>query len=317
IGPFLLRNKYCSLPGLGVFDLKKESSRMNAGDGTVSPPRYTVLFTPVGSIDDTFASFIASSENVSISNASNNIREFCKQVKEQLAKTGSFEIEYLGSFSMQQGKMVFVQSNELDLGAEPAPLPPLLERPKPVETAQTAKSDFSYPPSFGPQRKRKSGIWKLVIWLLVLAALGAGAWFGYRYYTQEYLQTPDEEIPSTQPLPQTDSVAAPADTSLNANPASVQDSLMNDSLPSPSAASPETLNEAIEYNVAILSFDNEAMASSKMNKLKRYGHAVSVVNNNGKFVVAIKASHPLNDTTLLVDSLRRFFNPKGPVYLLK
>jgi nucleoid DNA-binding protein len=112
IGKFLLKNKYCSLPGLGVFDLKKEGAQTNVSSETISAPVYKITFTPVGSIDDTFASFIATAENVSISNASNNIKEYCKNVKEELAKSGKYDIEFLGRFSLSNNKIIFHQSDD-------------------------------------------------------------------------------------------------------------------------------------------------------------------------------------------------------------
>ncbi|MBK7762755.1 MAG: hypothetical protein IPI46_05200 [Bacteroidetes bacterium] len=311
IGQFLLKNKYCSLPGLGVFDLKKESARIHANDNHISAPKYTIVFTPVGSIDDTFASFIASAENVSISNASNNIKEYCKNVKEQLAKSGRYEIEFLGSFGMSNGRISFQQSDDLDLGNEPAPLPPLLEKPK-LTDQQTAKPDYSYPPA-SSGKKSGSGL-KIFLWILLLAILGGGAWFGYDYYTKNYVSEPEEEVIAPEILP-VDTIATLVDTSSNLSPASIQDStLQNDSLASSTRPSSSNSNE---YNVVILSYNDEASANAKSAKLNRYGNNTSVVNSNGKFVVAIKAVHPLNDTTLLVDSLRRFFNPKGQVYILK
>jgi hypothetical protein len=70
--------------------------------------------------------------------------------------------------------------------------------------------------------------------------------------------------------------------------------------------------------VAIFTFTTEAAASAKANKLNGYGNKASVSQiDNSKFVVAIEASHPLGDTVRLVDSLRKFFNPKGNVYILK
>lgn len=311
IGQFLLKNKYCSLPGLGVFDLKKESAHIHANDHHITAPKYTIVFTPVGSIDDTFASFIASAENVSISNASNNIREYCKNVKEQLAKSGRYEIEFLGSFGMSNGRISFQQSDDLDLGNEPAPLPPLLEKPK-LTDAQTVKPDYSYPPA-GGGKKSNTGI-KVFLWILLLAILGGGAWFGYDYYSHNYVNTNDEELVSPEILP-ADTITTFVDTNAALSPASIQDStLQNDSLSSNSNTSNNNSNE---YNVVILTFNDEASANAKSAKLNRYGNNTSVVNSNGKFVVAIKAVHPLNDTTLLVDSLRRFFNPKGQVYILK
>jgi nucleoid DNA-binding protein len=320
IGKFLLKNKYCSLPGLGVFDLKKEGAKHNSSTETISAPQYKITFTPIGSIDDTFASFIATAENVSISNASNNIKEYCKSVKDEIAKTGKYDIEYLGRFSMSNSKIAFHQSDDLDLGVEPAPLAPLVEKLKSAETIEN-KPDYSYPPA---NRRSETSILKIILPIALLGLLAAGAYFGYEFYQKSKSAAAEEAV---VPLPEPTEVDT-MPTSIIPDSLKVTDSLtnLNDTLSQVNPNSPTTSNTTPNaapvaagkgYNVAILSYDNEASAISKANKLKNYGNNANVISSNGRFVVVINASHPMNDTTLLVDSLRRFFNPKGPVYIMK
>ena len=311
IGKFLLKNKYCSLPGLGVFDLKKEGARPNPSNETISAPVYKITFTPVGSIDDTFASFIATAENVSISNASNNIKEYCKNVKEELAKTGKYDIEFLGRFSLSNNKIVFQQSDDLDMGAEPAPLAPLVEKLKSSESPAN-KPDYSYPPA---RAQRDIPVLKIAVPIVLLVLLATGAYFGYDYYQKNKEVTPlENSIPVPAPV-QVDTLATTI----------VQDSLhIADSTKAatdtamkaaPNASTPAAPQAASFYKVAILSFENEAGATGKASKLKKYGNDASVVSSNGRFFVVINAS--ASDTTKLVDSLRRFFNPKGQVFIMK
>ena len=313
IGKFLVKNKYCSLPGLGVFDLKKESASINVSKESISGPVYKITFTPVGSIDDTFASFIASAENVSISNASNNIREYCKAVKEQLAATGKYEIEYFGRFVMSNQKIGFEQAHDLDLGGEPAPLPPLPERSKQLES-NVNKPDYSYPPA--RQQKEKS-VLKIVIPILVLGLLATAAYFGYDYYKKN--NVPEETV-IPAPIKKVDTMATVIDSAALHRADSIK--ALADTLHKPdstSAHTPQatTTSAPSSFNVAILSYETEAAANAKANKLKSYGNKASVQNYNGKFFVLINASVPFSDSTKLVDSLRRFFNPKGSVFIMK
>ena len=60
IGQFLLRNKYCYLHGIGSLKLNK-LPKSDAGSYA-----YHVQLLPGGSIDDLFANFVATSEQVSI-----------------------------------------------------------------------------------------------------------------------------------------------------------------------------------------------------------------------------------------------------------
>jgi len=311
IGKFLLKNKYCSLPGLGVFDLKKEGAQANASSETISAPVYKITFTPVGSIDDTFASFIATAENVSISNASNNIKEYCKNVKEELAKSGKYDIEFLGRFSLSNNKLIFHQSDDLDMGVEPAPLAPLVEKLKAPETPAN-KPDYSYPPA---RTQRDIPIVKIAVPIVLVVLLAVGAYFGYDYYQKNKDVTPVEAtIPEAAPV-QVDTLATTivpdslhrADSTNAATDTAMQSASNSAAQTAPQAAS--------FYKVAILSFENEAGANGKATKLKKYGNDASVVSNNGRFFVVINASS--NDTTKLVDSLRRFFNPRGQVFIMK
>lgn len=311
IGKFLLKNKYCSLPGLGVFDLKKEGAQANASSETISAPVYKITFTPVGSIDDTFASFIATAENVSISNASNNIKEYCKNVKEELAKSGKYDIEFLGRFSLSNNKIIFHQSDDLDMGVEPAPLAPLVEKLKAPETPAN-KPDYSYPPA---RTQRDIPIVKIAVPIVLVVLLAVGAYFGYDYYQKNKDVTPVEAtIPEPAPV-QVDTLATTivpdslhrADSTNAATDTAMQAASNSAAQTTPQAAS--------FYKVAILSFENEAGANGKATKLKKYGNDASVVSNNGRFFVVINASS--NDTTKLVDSLRRFFNPRGQVFIMK
>ena len=311
IGKFLLKNKYCSLPGLGVFDLKKEGAQANASSETISAPVYKITFTPVGSIDDTFASFIATAENVSISNASNNIKEYCKNVKEELSKSGKYDIEFLGRFSLSNNKIIFHQSDDLDMGVEPAPLAPLVEKLKAPETPAN-KPDYSYPPA---RTQRDIPILKIAVPIVLVVLLAVGAYFGYDYYQKNKDVTPVEAtIPEPAPV-QVDTLATTivpdslhrADSTNAATDTAMQAASNSAAQTTPQAAS--------FYKVAILSFENEAGANGKATKLKKYGNDASVVSNNGRFFVVINAS--ANDTTKLVDSLRRFFNPRGQVFIMK
>jgi hypothetical protein len=316
IGKFLIKNNYCSLPGLGVFKLKKVAGSILKSEGTVTPPTHQISFTPVGSIDDSFASFIANFENVSISNASNNIREYCIKVKEELNHTGSFEIDHLGKFSFINQKIAFQQSADLDLGHQPVGIPTLDQKVSVPETKTEKgdKLDFSYPPAQASYHGKSSSASKYIIGGVLLTLLLAGAYFGYDYYKNN--ATTSEEI---NPTPASTNVNAVSDTSQVNNstdsssmrPASDTSTIVTNNAPiaTPSPGA---------HQVAVFTFTTEAAATAKAAKLKNYGNNASVSKvDSAKLIVAIEASQPQGDTTRLVDSLRKFFNPKGNVYILK
>jgi nucleoid DNA-binding protein len=313
IGKFLIKNNYCSLSGLGVFELKKTNATVNNADNTVSPPTYSISFTPVGSIDDSFASFIANHENVSISNASNNIKEYCIKVKEQLSQTGSYTIDHLGKLSSNNNKITFQQSSDLDMGYEPVALPIADVKPtqSEVKASNGEKLDFSYPPSHTSYRGKPNFPVKYLAIAIAAVLVLAGAYFGYDYYQNNANLdsiTPSQEV-SNAPVAQNNTPVIDTNA-VSARPASDTNSMA--STPAAPALSPGA------HRVAIFTFTTESAASAKANKLNGYGNKASVSQiDSSKFVVAIEASHPLGDTVRLVDSLRKFFNPKGNVYILK
>lgn len=325
IGAFLLKNKYCSLPGLGVFDLKKTNARTNNSEGTVEPPTYLITFNPIGSIDDTFASYIASKENVSIANASNNIKTYCVDVKNEVAKTGKFEIDNLGRFTMQNNKLSFQQSSDLNLGFEPVPA--AFTEIKVSTPKEEAKIDYSYTSTSGStyKRKKSSQAWmKMLLPILGIVGLGIAGYLGYAYYQNHKDDVVQEVTPVEKPIE-----IAPTDTS--ATQSAIIDTTVKDTssmrptadtssaitTPAATNVTPPPAPTGKEFRVAVFSTSNQEAAKAKAAKWTRFGNKANVIPSGSEFIVTIDASQPMNDTTLLVDSLRRFFNPKGNVYILK
>ena len=319
IGKFLIKNKYCSLSGLGVFELKKIPAYEQKGE--ISNPAHQVTFTPIGSIDDTFASFIASFENVSISNAANNIKEYCRNAKEEIENNGKFGIENLGNLTSSNGKLVFHQNADLDLGLSSIPVTPIEIKPINPETQEKIKENFSYPPANTTYLRSKQINWtKMLVPVLVVVVLGIAGYFGYNYYKNNSSSDSEPNITET-PAVQIDTIATPT---VDTTTPLVSDTLQHDTTLAPTPTTNDTIAASAkpvaigkEYKVLIFTYNEEASAIAKVNKLNRYGNKSSVVNLNGQFMVAITASNLQNDTTKLVDSLRRFFNPKGQVHIIK
>jgi hypothetical protein len=295
--------------------LKKASASYNASQHEIENPSYVISFSPVGSIDDTFASFIASHENVSISNASNNIKEFCKVVKEEVFKTGSFEIEHLGRVINVNGKLAFKQNSDLDLSYAPVPAPVSEIKTSAPETP----IDYSYPPapSSFARKKNKNGL-KIALAALAALLLGGIGYFGYTYW-QQNKSTSQEEMPAETPqlhfdsttvnTPDTPVVTAPVDSVPAQQTPVVTDS--NQATP----AAPATPGKV--YAVVVMTTQNEAAANARSKQLNNYGHQTQVVKRDSSFLVTVNASHSSNDTLKLVDSVRRVFNPKAKMFILK
>ncbi|MEZ5046058.1 MAG: hypothetical protein R2831_03605 [Chitinophagaceae bacterium] len=320
IGSFLLKNRFCSLPGLGAFDLKKQSASIMTDEQKVAPQKYIISFTSVGSIDDTFASYIASKENVSISNASNNIKSYCLEAKQELNKTGKFYIENIGELIARNNQIEFKQAEDLNLGVEP--IPAVMTEIKSMAPKPEQKIDFSYKQT--KYKRQKPFPWmQIALPIIAIGLLGAIAFFGYTYYQQnkEKETTVYENIdlnatPESQ-VQTSDSSVASSDTLSTQTQQNIQDTTTAiASQNAPMAVTPPPPSGQ-EYRVVVYTASNEASANAKAEKWKRYGNKANVVYKDSNYYVTIDASQPQNNQELLVDSLRKFFNPSGNVFILK
>lgn len=310
---FLLKNKYCSLPGLGTFDLHKINAMINVKD--INPPQYEIKFSPVGSIDDNFATYVANQENVSISNTSNNIKEFCAEVKKELNTTGKFTIVHLGDLVLQNKKIVFTQSDDLDLGVYNTPLP---NQTNGNTDLKEKKIDFSYPNNKKNYRRKKLSIGKFILPLFFILLLLAGSFVAYKYFldVQKNKSKANELdiLSNNKNNVAINNSIADSLSIIDSNKTSELITTSNDTLQTPAS---EIINNNNVYKVAMFQSTNESIAKAKATKWITYGNKADVHFINDVYIVSISATHPLNDTTLLMDSLRLFFNPKSKPYLLK
>ena len=300
---FLIKNKYCNLLGLGEFQLVKTAPAVKKESGEITPAKFDIRFTTSGSIDDAFAAYIAGFENVSISKTSNNIKTFCREAKEELQKSGKFTIEHLGYLNHSNNQIVFVQTDELDMGSAALPLPEIDNKAK---NSTDKKLDFSYPAAKSDSKNRKKiALSKFLLPLILVLFLITVVFFAYRY-----IASSQELQHETQTMNNTSEVLTPPtpQDSQNNNITTTSDSVSN---------TPISPNSDGLYKIALFQFNNQAQADAKSKKLNSFGNKTEVIDNNGNFIVAILASNPQNDTTKLVDSLRKFFNPRGNVYLIK
>ena len=306
---FLIKNKYCSLPGLGSFDLKKVSAAIKKENGEIVPSKFEITYSMLGCIDDTFASYMASEENVSISNSSNNIKQYCISAKEELAREGKFTIDHLGFLTMQNNKITFVQTDELDMGKWALPLPDIDTN---LKSSTNKKLDFSYPAAQSAYVGKSKSINKFVIPILILLAVIIFAFVAYKYYKNN-TDISSSDMNSTNIATQNTQENV-ADT--NASTPIIADSSTTKPLQTEASIPNNNGNNPL-YKIAVFSTSVQATADAKAKKWKNYGNLTDVQLMGDQFVVTMIASHPTNDTTLLIDSLRRFFNPKGNVYILK
>lgn len=285
---FLIKNKYCSLPSIGTFTLSKKPAAIT--DKEIIAPKYIVEFSHLGSIDDQFANYCAAQENVSISNASNHIKTFCNNIRDAVKNNERFQINGLGFLAQGKEHIVFEQTDELDLGNINQALPPLVSR-----SQGDKKIDFSYPPAYLENRVSKQ---KVLLRIAIISVVVLGIIFSIYYF----IKNSDSVHTSTAKIENNTNNVSPVKDSITVS---------QNTTPISNTSTPAL------HKVALYETTLQANAEAKSAKWKKYGNMTEVIASDNNFIVCILASHPQNDTTLLIDSLRRFFNPKGKPYIMK
>jgi len=286
IGLFLLKNNFVYLHGLGNLELKKKPATYD-GDA-LHAPEYDVMLTPGGSIDDTLANYIATHEQTSISKAANTLREFSTATRAELAAGKEVEITGIGKFVEQNGVIRFVTNPHLE---HTPPAVPMLRMSKRLEEAPDFRRESLDSSSGGDGQGFAMG--RIGFLVLLLAVVIAAVVFGIRY-----MNSPDEVTVTdslvTQPAATSPVITQPIDS------ASVAPAI-------PTSG----------YTIVVNTYQTRAGADRRAATMTANGNQVQVINkDSSNYLVTLHVDTPPADTTRMLDSLRRFFNPKG-VYILR
>jgi len=156
IGLFLLKNNFVYINGLGNLELIKHPASYL--DGQLIPAYFEVIIGTSGSIDDNLSNFIANNEQMSISKASNALREFSTQVKLDLEQGREVVIPAIGKLIEVNGKVQFLTDPKLQFRApniaaekrNPQPIDPFAKA-QPAAFQQQQQQQFYNPQMPSPQ----------------------------------------------------------------------------------------------------------------------------------------------------------------------
>ena len=289
IGQFILKNNFCYIHGLGNLELVKRTARH---DGKVlDAPSYEVILTSGGSIDDSFANFIATNEQISISKAANALRDFSMQSRKDLQAGKEVPVDGLGSFVEESGRLRFITNANFSF--TPAGIP-VLKNSKQLEEQKNAVPKVA---SFPPPTSANSVNWSMVIIaVILLVILGAGG-FGFYYYKS---QQKANVVP----------VALPAkDTVIAAPPPVAIDTTKKDTLAATPAVDTNTINT---YQLIIGEYTTRATAEKRLRQLKVIGYKVDLVTKDSvNYKILETVTGRSVDTFHLIDSMQRMFGYKG------
>ncbi|GAA4469224.1 hypothetical protein GCM10023093_28280 [Nemorincola caseinilytica] len=295
IGLYLLKNQFCYIHGLGNMELRKV--RATYDGNALQPPSYEVIVTPGGSIDDSFANFIATNEQISISKAANTLREYSVQARKDLAMGKEVHIPNIGRFVEKDGKVSFITDEKFNY--TPAGIPVI----KNSKQLDEQNSKLSHKPSYPPPAKADSVNWRMVVLVLVfIIILGAGGYFVYYYITENNkpapVAAPVIDTTAKQVLPEPDTLAPQVDT-VDSNAQLVVDSTLEN-----------------DFKMVIGSYRTKDRADKRVGMLTLNGNKVEVVEkDSANFFVVTTISCRIMDTTRVKDSLKQWFGYKDVMIL--
>jgi hypothetical protein len=279
IGQFLLRNKYCYLHGIGSLKLNKLPNN-DAGSYA-----YHVQLLPGGSIDDLFANFVATSEQVSISKAANAIREYNSDIRSLLDAQQKVIIPTIGYLIKVDNHYTFITDDNFSY--QPSVNPALkFVNAKPIKEVDTKVDNIEVVP------KKAIVNWnKIILFIALLIVVGIAIYF-IATQSKNISATQDEPIANTT----TEIVAPDLDTAV---------------------VQPDTLITNTEYKFLIKTYSTLGAAVKRYQQLLSYGNKVGLQTSDSisyQLYISIPAS--ALDTTQAKDSLRVIFNPKGTISII-
>jgi hypothetical protein len=300
IGLFLLKNNFCYIHGLGNLELKKRPA-VQEGE-SLKGPRYEVMLTPTGSIDDNLANFIAVNEQISIAKASNALREFSIESRAKLLEGSEVLLPAIGKFVETDGRIGFITDPHLQYTPRAIPKVSIAHRP------EAEKSGYAQLQKDHPANNRTTVNWgKILIWVLIMGIVVTGVIFGIRFISeqQQSLSVPVDTLEQTVPvfIPEEPALSE-ADSGLQA-----EDTVI---APVSEPAAAVSAEGRVQYKVIISEYDNLARAQKREKQLISYGNQVELATRDSlTYYVILPMNSLVSDTARIMDSLRKQFNPKG------
>lgn len=285
IGLFLLKNRFCYIPGMGNLEIKKIPATY---DGNVlNPPVYDIFITPSGAIDDSLANFIATNEKISIANASNAIRNFATESKAALQRGTTIVIPSIGHFVDINGKIQFI--TDANFKFTPTPLPVVKQAP---HTIQEEKPEPDQQPLYSGAVTHRRANWGKIIMIAIIAGAVIGAVIaGINFVSKRPSNTPPEATTAT--------------------PVTTVEPLTDSATMAEPAAQPAETAAPGQLKVILNTYNTKEKAQSRQSKLTSFGNTVEMIEKDSNTFYIVMPIAATADTTRVLDSLRALFNPSG------
>jgi len=115
ITSFIIQSKECKLAGIGMFRNVTIPAEPDIASKKISPPVFEKLFTGrEEKISDELVKYVASKKNISLSEALENIKEWCAETKSKLKDGEEIFFQSLGSLKKEpSGNILFRNQNKV------------------------------------------------------------------------------------------------------------------------------------------------------------------------------------------------------------
>lgn len=185
---YLLKHNRAEVPEFGVFELTKESAKIDAENSMIIPPKETVTFEYNQSVDDSqLAQYIADETNSNLLNVQTDLKNEVAKWFQKLRTENILTLENLGQFQLnEEDKVVKITDSDEDVfGFEKVDLLHL----KSLKSKNNFTEDYSF---------NKNVIWTF----LVLIMVGTAALF--LFGNQELIFGKSSNIPTKKVVKKTE-----------------------------------------------------------------------------------------------------------------
>lgn len=112
---YLLKHHKAEVPDLGVFELTKESAKIDAENSIITPPKEVVTFEYQPSVfDNQLAKYIAEETNSNLFIVQINLKNEVAKWFQKLKTEGDLTLENLGQFQLDDQNRIIKISDETD-----------------------------------------------------------------------------------------------------------------------------------------------------------------------------------------------------------
>lgn len=315
VGLFLLKNEYCFMPGIGSLQIEKSPSSYDKDTQKMNPPVYEVKYRQAGgSIDDSFANFIANNERISIAHAANHLKDFCARARTDLREGREVVIPGIGKFTSGTNEAIhFSTDPHLQIEGKAIPFfknSALVDQKKEEAISNIIERTNIREPKADEEIEYKapSVNWGKIIALIAILAVVIGGVIFVFWYMNKGNENPQAQPAEVVPVKDTPATVEPQQP--------VKDTTV--ATPATNAAGTVNADGTTTYKVALQQYAIREKAESRVAKLKSYGNNTVelYVKDSANYYVVMSVTSAA-DTTRIVDSLRKQFNPGGKVMIVR